>query len=441
MRLFCFALFGLFNGLCLLLDEILFPGYRRAKIEAPVFILGNPRSGTTYLHRTLSRDEGRFFVFKTWEILFPSVLQKKLGSLLGAIDRAVGSPMFRLVTYVERRLLGKFRDLHPTGLFHAEEDEMLFLHAFASLYLVFLFPLPSAFLPFADFDHNVPEPRRKRLMAFYTSCLKRQAYARGRGKTFLSKNPFFSGKMASLHATFPDARFIYLIRNPLEAIPSTISEGYATCVYAPRNSAPSQEFQSLVYDVAKVFYRRPLAYAAAHPECMCPILRFTDVTARPLDTIAGLYQQLGLPMTDGFRGLLAQEQAKAASYRSSHEYVLGQFVIPARRITEDLADVFDKFGFSRDVPVRSSAPAHFKPVPLSPAENIIHRAWEEYDGDGTGAVRWRFRGIVDVALLRAALERLQQLHPKLKVGIAVGANGGRYFDMAQTPNPIPVVVV
>jgi hypothetical protein len=40
-----------------LLDLVLFPRYRRAKIEAPVFIIANPRSGTTFLHRIMCLDE------------------------------------------------------------------------------------------------------------------------------------------------------------------------------------------------------------------------------------------------------------------------------------------------------------------------------------------------------------------------------------------------
>ncbi|MEM6704121.1 MAG: sulfotransferase, partial [Acidobacteriota bacterium] len=36
-----------------LLDELFYRGYRRVRIERPLFILGLPRSGTTHLHRTL----------------------------------------------------------------------------------------------------------------------------------------------------------------------------------------------------------------------------------------------------------------------------------------------------------------------------------------------------------------------------------------------------
>ena len=47
-------------------------------------------------------------------------------------------------------------------------------------------------------------------------------YATGK-KYFVAKNPAFSPKIATLMEFFPDARIIYLVRNPLDMLPSTIS--------------------------------------------------------------------------------------------------------------------------------------------------------------------------------------------------------------------------
>jgi hypothetical protein len=41
------------SSLTLRLDRIAFPGYRQQPIDRPIFIVGNPRSGTTFLHRLL----------------------------------------------------------------------------------------------------------------------------------------------------------------------------------------------------------------------------------------------------------------------------------------------------------------------------------------------------------------------------------------------------
>ncbi len=62
-----------------LLDDILFPAYKTQVIDKPLFILGNLRSGSTFLHRLLSRDAETFTSLTTWDIyLTPSVTQKKI---------------------------------------------------------------------------------------------------------------------------------------------------------------------------------------------------------------------------------------------------------------------------------------------------------------------------------------------------------------------------
>src|SRR5690349_23500172 len=74
-RLFFILLFyavwpigSLIHWFCFWLDDILFPAYKDYKIEKPLFILGNLRSGSTFLHRLLSRDSETFTSLTTWDI-------------------------------------------------------------------------------------------------------------------------------------------------------------------------------------------------------------------------------------------------------------------------------------------------------------------------------------------------------------------------------------
>lgn len=339
-----------FNGVCLLLDEVLFPGYRRVEVRAPIFIIGNPRSGTTFLHRTLSRDSERFLVFKTWELLFPSILQKKIGSWLGRFDRRMGSSLRRIIEHRENQMLGSFQEMHPTGLFVPEEDEILFLHPFASIFLIFFFRSHAAARVYLDFDRDIAPERRERLLLYYRRCLQRQAYARGVNMVFLSKNPMFGGKIASLHRHFPDARFVYLVRNPMDAVPSMLSEGHASCVYAKVGTLPTEDFQEQVFQAARVLYRRPLEYLDAHPEAGYQILKFAQLVKHPLATVSGLYARWGFDLTPAFRQTLEEEDAKSARYRSAHQYAIEQFSIDADRIAREFSDVMARFGFVRPAP-------------------------------------------------------------------------------------------
>ena len=83
------AVNSLIGLVCLMLDHVLFPGFRRVAIKTPVFVVGNARSGTTHMHRLLCGDEGRFSYFRTYELMVPSIVPKKAIRFLAAFDERI----------------------------------------------------------------------------------------------------------------------------------------------------------------------------------------------------------------------------------------------------------------------------------------------------------------------------------------------------------------
>jgi hypothetical protein len=65
------------SAITLGLDRIFFSNYRKQPIDRPIFIIGNPRSGTTFLHRLLL-GAGGMAAFELWEMLFPAITARKL---------------------------------------------------------------------------------------------------------------------------------------------------------------------------------------------------------------------------------------------------------------------------------------------------------------------------------------------------------------------------
>src|SRR5262245_29463270 len=59
------------------LDDVLFYAYKRQPAR-PVFIFGQPRSGSTLLHRTLASDEETFVALRHIEWRFPYITVQKL---------------------------------------------------------------------------------------------------------------------------------------------------------------------------------------------------------------------------------------------------------------------------------------------------------------------------------------------------------------------------
>ena len=64
-----------FTGL--FLDRIFFYRINSYKLKNPIIIVGNPRSGTTFLHRYLIRNKIGMGG-ELWKLLYPSIILQKL---------------------------------------------------------------------------------------------------------------------------------------------------------------------------------------------------------------------------------------------------------------------------------------------------------------------------------------------------------------------------
>jgi hypothetical protein len=105
---------------------------------------------------------------------------------------------------------------------HPEEDDVLLIYIFSCIDLTWFSPFPEELGWLSHFDQVATLEDRKRIMTLHKNCIKRQAYFKGNKKHFLLKNPAASSKIDSLYEFFPDCKIIYMVRNPLEVVPSII---------------------------------------------------------------------------------------------------------------------------------------------------------------------------------------------------------------------------
>ena len=133
------------NQLCLLLDHLLFPGFRRVRVQKPVFIIGHARSGTSLLHRLMCGDDQSFSWVMMYEMLLPSILQRKLVRAIARLDaRWLGARLATRVHAWEDRVFAKGRQMHPMNLDGPEEDEFLLTLTFYSATVAMIFPYIGA---------------------------------------------------------------------------------------------------------------------------------------------------------------------------------------------------------------------------------------------------------------------------------------------------------
>jgi hypothetical protein len=335
------------HAICFLLDRILFPKLWAVEVKAPVFIIGHARGGTTLMHRLMAGDGDRFSYFLAYEMFFPSLLEKKLIRLLGRIDRRyLGSRIERALTAREDQTLAATRDVHYTGLFSPEEDDFVLTFSCASGMWIVFFPYLRE-LDFYYVDER-PQRRRRRLMRFYRECVRRQLYLNGLDKTHLSKNPTFSGRVESLIEMFPDARFVLLVRDPREAIPSLmkmLKQSYRRVGWRDERTRESLEIlarQSLHT------YRYPLQVLQRHPETRWAMVDYRDLVASPKRAVEAAYAELGIEMTPAFAAALEDREKQARAHETAHRYSLEEFGIDVDQLRAELAELFDRFGWDRE---------------------------------------------------------------------------------------------
>ncbi len=346
---------SLVHWFCFWLDDILFPDYKNQPIEKPLFILGNLRSGSTFLHRLLSRDSETFTSLTTWDIyLTPSVTQKKITQFFARIDNKLGGHLHRALHAFDRATLGKIK-IHQISFFQPEEDENIHLHIWDGFFVTFLFPFMDEFPNYQHFDEALSPEHKRRIMTFYKSMVQRHMYATGK-KYYVAKNPAFSAKIETLVEFFPEARIIYLARNPLDMLPSTVS----WINYARRQFTDPKEtwlYIDEIVDMTQHWYRHPLKYLDSHPSPRNLIINYDDLIQRPEAVLRSFYEQFGYPDKPGLDVIVDEAVKETLSFNSDHVYSYEEMGFTRQQIIEFYPDIFERFGFDKREDELSNAEA------------------------------------------------------------------------------------
>ena len=335
----------LINRFCFLLDEVFFPAYRKQEIRKPVFIIGNPRSGTTFLHRLMFKDTRTFTSFTVWEmVLAPSITQRKIIWGLVKLGRAIGYPINRGINAINRRLTqGKGNKAHAIKVNEAEEDGHILIHNWTSESLWAIYPFRDELLPYFFFDRDLPGERKQKVMTFYRNMIQRHLYAHGGDKILLSKNPSNTSKVAALSETFPDARFINLVRTPFKAMPSMLdymSTGW-NIFCDPLEAYP---FREEFFQVMRFYYLYPAEFFK-DKEDRCMFMQYDDMVQQPDECIEDLYSWLELDYAVDVREIVAGETRSAKNFRSRHDYSIKEMGLSEEKIYREFAEVFNCYEF------------------------------------------------------------------------------------------------
>ena len=195
--------------LFMLFDQIFYPGLSNVKISKPIIIVGNPRSGTTFLQRFLVKNKfGNGS--QLWQMIYPSILlQKIIRPLLPLLEKI--SPAKHHST-----------EAHKTSLSSIETDDVGMLFRFFDGFFLYGFFLSWSKKNLFHWVDPKTRDTSKRDYIWLDSVWKRILVSSDSDR-IVAKLFSVSANAPKFLSKYPNAKILYMVRDPLSVIPSGLS--------------------------------------------------------------------------------------------------------------------------------------------------------------------------------------------------------------------------
>lgn len=308
------------------------PAMAAAAVEKPVFILGLPRSGTTFLHGLLAHDPDNL-VPRVWQTIYP---QPRPADFNPATDRRV-----RIVDRQLRFFGGispEFPQLHPIDADGPQECSEITAHVFQSLRFDTTFRVP-------DYQAWIDGRGHDEAFAFHRKFLQKLQHGAA-GKRWVLKCPDHSFCLDSILRVYPDARFVVVHRDPLKVFASVAHLTEVLRRPFLKNIDPleigAQVTERWIDGAQRLvaFDRRQDVGAARKIH-----IHYDELAAAPMAAIARIYAHFDLPLTaPAEQAIGAQLQARPpGGYGGERRYVLDRFGINPQRLAPQFSDYLRYF--------------------------------------------------------------------------------------------------
>jgi hypothetical protein len=296
-------------------------------VDAPVFILGHWRSGTTLLHELLTRDPRHGYA-TTYECFAPHHF---------LVSEAWLPRWFAWLVPGRRPM-----DQMAAGWDRPQEDEFaLFLRGQPSPYVRLIFP-NRADAGAGALDPRGLSPRQlRRWKAALMRLLQGLTLAHG-GRRLVLKSPPHTCRIPILRELFPDARFLHLIRDPYDIYPSTLHL-WRTMYGIHGLQRPTWEgLPEYVLGMFEQMYQRFEEDRRLIPAGRLHELRYEDLAADPLGKLEEIYRALDLGDFDSARPHVEKYLAGVKNYEKNRYLLTPE---ERRTITRRWGTVIQRYGY------------------------------------------------------------------------------------------------
>lgn len=333
---------GVYNSVLSRMEDLVYARkVRETQIEnPPLFVLGYWRSGTTFLQNLLSRDP-QFQHLGLYRALFPwhFLLTEKLITKLTAPFVPDSRPMDNISVHWD-----------------APQEDDVALCIMSQISPIALLSHPhdhSQFWRPLDFNNLQPH-ELQRWKDSLELLVKKLTFASS--KRILMKSPFHTYHIPTLLEMYPDARFLYIHRNPYNVFKSTIHLRHRmvdenTLGKSVFDGTEEETINTYKYGF-EVYERDKHLIPQEHLHEIC----YERLEQDPLAELEAAYAGMNLPGFDDLERELAPDVESLKRYKKNK---FDDDPVWMNRVYEELKDAFDRFGYEKPHPaeVPSDAPA------------------------------------------------------------------------------------
>jgi hypothetical protein len=277
-----------------------------APIHQPIFITGLPRSGTTFLHRLMLTDEANRAP-AVWETISPS-------PRAGTRDQRIKRVARQLKAF--EWLAPEFRALHPLAATSPQECSEITAHVFRSLRFDTNYHIPS-YRTWMDAD----VVRHLPAYQFHKRFLQYLQHQDGVERRWILKCPEHLFALEAIRAVYPDARLVFVHRDPVKVLLSQarlteVLRRPFTRTLDPKMLGPHESRRWLDGT------RRMMAVGedAGLPEPVCHV-HHLDLITDPVTVVEGVYRHFGMDFPPQVAGAIdAYVGARPKGGYGAHSY-------------------------------------------------------------------------------------------------------------------------
>lgn len=308
-----------------------YPEILQVPIRKPLFIIGLPRTGTTFLFNLLSQDPQSRWLHP-WEVINPAPPP--------AIETANSDPRIKKI----QQKLAFYKSLAPDldaahyiDVNQPDECNGLFENNFTNSLIFFL----RAHLPtYQKWLHE--EQDWDIAYQYYRSQLQLLSW-KWPGEHWLLKAPAHLFHLDSLLNVFPDACIVQNHRNPIEAIPSVASLTSIVRRVFSDVVEPTVIGQSCLDEIA-IGINKAMKVRQNVSDKQFFDIQYKDLVQNPINTVKRIYDYFGYNYSKDMEKNLQRYIQKNRQHKHGvHRYSLEQFGLSTSQVSEKFKDYCQYF--------------------------------------------------------------------------------------------------